>query len=93
MSPEIQPLDETDVRVALARMEGKLDVALATHAGRLDNHGEKIAANERELADQDKRIRALEILPTVSPKQLGAAVLGVIAALGAVAPFLDQLYS
>lgn len=79
-------LDTDSVPVTLARLEGKVDVALA-------QHGAAIASHEREIADHETRIRAVEAKPTVSPKTLWSAIVGAAGVLAAVAPFLERLYA
>lgn len=87
--------------VTLARLEGKVDVALA-------QHGASIAAHDREIIDHETRIRAVEAkVPdrlndrlqavegrsTVTWKQLWAAVGSAAAAIAALSPLLERLYS
>lgn len=105
--PSLTGGDDVDIRIMLARFEAKLDVALAQHGAKLEQHGQEISelrtrvgkmedlprATPEAILDHESRLRNVEKTPTVSPKQLGGVVLGVLAALGAVAPFLDRLYS
>lgn len=99
--------DDVEIRVMLARFEAKLDVALAQHGAKLEQHGQQIGealtrisriedrpiATPEAILDHESRLRAVEKQPTVSPKQLGATVLAVLGALGALAPFLDRFYA
>lgn len=86
------------------RLEAKLDVALAQHAGRIDNHDREIEALrtlhatsvakcEEKTDGLDSRLDVIERTPAVTPKGLAVTLSGVIAALGVVAPFLDRIYS
>lgn len=81
------PIDDTgEVRVTLARLEGKLDAALAGQAAKVDEHA-------RRLADLEPRVRLIEQTPTVSPRAMWAGLGTVAALVGVAAPFLDRLYS
>ena len=57
-TPAVMP--RRSVEVAMARMEAKLDVAIAQHTERLGEHGRRIASNEAAVAGHDIRIGALE---------------------------------
>ena len=48
------------VEVALARVEAKLDVAIAQPTERLGEHGRRIAANEAAVGAHEVRIGSLE---------------------------------
>lgn len=99
--------NESDIRVMLARFEAKLDVALAQHGAKIEQHGQEIGelrsrvsrmedlprATPEGMLDHEQRLRQIEKTPVVSPRQLGVTVFGVLGAIGAVAPFLDRLYS
>jgi hypothetical protein len=54
------PAPRRSVEVALARMEAKLDVAIAQHQARLEDHARRMAALEQERAVDAARIAALE---------------------------------
>jgi hypothetical protein len=97
-------INTSEVQIAFARMEAKLDVALAQHGAKLEQHGAAIETLREEHKDNvikhdvdvsklDVRIRTIENTPTVSPKALGAVVVGGAGVLGALFPFLDRLYS
>lgn len=86
------------------RLEAKVDIALAHHGTRLDSIETAVADLRRDTKDViekkevahhaiEQRLLTLERQPTVTPRQLGATVLGVIGAVGALAPFLDRLYA
>lgn len=64
--------DETEVRVILARLEGKLDANLAAHSG-------DIATLKGNDADKEQRLRIQEARRTISPAQLWA---GIVTAIG-----------
>lgn len=54
------PAPRRSVEVALARMEAKLDVAIAQHSARLDEHGRRIAENSAAVAALELRTGVLE---------------------------------
>lgn len=54
------PAPRRSVEVALARMEAKLDVAIAQHSARLDEHGRRIAENTAAVAELARRTGDLE---------------------------------
>lgn len=54
------PAPRRSVEVALARMEAKLDVAIAQHSARLDEHGRRIAENTAAVAELERRTGKLE---------------------------------
>ncbi len=54
------PARRTDVVVAMARMEAKLDVALAQYQARLDEHGRSIAENKAAIARVETRVGSVE---------------------------------
>lgn len=93
MSPEVPSSEGLETRVVLARLEAKIDVALAHQTAKIDQHDREISALRDERKDHDKRILVLERVSYVSPKQLAASLFAVIGALGALAPFLDRLYT
>lgn len=98
MNPEdvtvIQPSgDGTEIRVTLARFEAKLDVALAQHGAKIESHEKEITSLREADKEHSLRLLTLERTSSVTPKQLGATVLAVCASLGAMAPFIDRLYS
>ena len=68
----IELTDETEIRVILARLEGKLDASMASHSTDLAN------LKERDV-DKEARLRVVEKRPTVSPGQLWSGILGAIA--------------
>lgn len=77
--------EETEVRIILARLEGKLDANLAAHSG-------DISALKTQNADHEARIRATEreitrvaSLPRVTPKQLWAGLTGSVAVMAGLA--------
>jgi hypothetical protein len=54
------PAPRRSVEVALARMEAKLDVAIAQHQARLDEHARRIHDLAVEQAQHGQRIGGLE---------------------------------
>lgn len=54
------PAPRRSVEVALARMEAKLDVAIAQHSARLDEHGRRITENTAAVAELERRTGSLE---------------------------------
>lgn len=77
--------DETEVRVILARLEGKLDANLAAHGG-------DIATLKANDADKEARLRVQEGRRTVSPAQLWSGLLGAVGAASAVAAFIKTVF-
>jgi ferric-dicitrate binding protein FerR (iron transport regulator) len=87
-----------DLRIDIARLEAKLDVALAQHGATLDEHTRAITelqasvrriqdrpiATPDAIIDHEHRLRAVEARPTVTPKAVWTAV-GVLAAVVATA--------
>lgn len=67
----------TSVQVALARLEAKLDVALADHSAR-------IREGERRRDDHEDRLRFLEARPVVQPKHVYASIMVGIPILGLI---------
>ena len=78
--------DTDSVPVMLARLEGKVDVALAQQGAKLDGHA-------AEIADHESRLRAVEAKPTVSPRTLWTVIGSVIAAFATISPLLERLYA
>lgn len=79
--------DEEDTRVTLARLEAKLDVALAQHTARLDRLTD-------QGNDHERRLRAVEARPLPpSVASMLAALMAVMTVLVAVVALLDRLYT
>lgn len=85
-TPDLIPVPDTGTAVTLARMEAKIDVVLAQHETKIEQHAD-------DLRDHEVRLRSLEGRPTVSPRVLWATIASVIAALGTAAPVISRLYS
>lgn len=88
MTSAIPPPDDggsASVLIALARLEGKVDAALATQGAQLAEHG-------RRLDDHEPRIRAVENRPTVTPTAMWTALGTLAAIVAALTPFLSRLY-
>lgn len=64
--------------IGMARLEAKLDVAIAHQGAKIETHGTAID-------DHEVRIRAQEQKPTVSPMGLWSVVVGAISVFAAVA--------
>ena len=80
-----QPVQATDSSPTWAiRLEAKVDVALAQHGARLDNH-------TADLADHETRIREVEQRKTVSPTALWTAVLGGLSGAGVLVAIFNTL--
>lgn len=88
ITPDLDALADGDERTTLilwlARLEAKVDVALA-------QHGAAIEELKRADADKETRIRFLEQLPRLSAKALWAAVATAAGLLLAGVPVLDRL--
>lgn len=109
MTPlDLAPTTETDaVPVWAVRLEAKLDVALAQHGAKLDEHSRDLTqldnrvsdledapkATPEAMLDHEQRIRGLEQRPVVSPKALMGILGGLAAAVAAATPYLQQLYT
>lgn len=77
--------DETSIQVTLARLEGKLDVSLATH-------GSEIGQLKEGDADKEKRIRVLESRSTVTVAQLWAGLIGVVTVATGLTTFIKNVF-
>lgn len=77
--------DETEVRVILARLEGKLDANLAAHGG-------DIATLKANDADKEIRMRAQEARRTVSPQQLWAGIASAIGSAVGIASIIRVFF-
>lgn len=96
----------TSLDVTLARLEAKVDVALAQHGAKIEQHGSEIGELRQRVArvedrpiasvdgviDHEHRLRVVEQRPTVSPRQLGAALATGLGLLLAAVPFVDRIY-
>lgn len=82
--PRTEPTDS--VQVTLARLEGKVDVAIA-------QQGAAIANQATTIADHETRIRTVEAKPTVSPRALWSGVCGSAGLLAVILPLIERLYS
>lgn len=89
MTPPVPPPEEggaASVLIALARLEGKVDAAIALQAAKLDEHG-------RRLDDFEGRLRTQESTPTVTPRAMWTALGTLAAIVAALTPFLSRLYA
>lgn len=78
--------DTDSVPVMIARLEGKVDVALA-------QHGATISIHDADIADHETRLRVVEAKSTVSARQLWGAVCSAAGLIALAAPFLERLYA
>lgn len=62
--------------VGFARLEAKLDVALAHQGAAIESQGARITSQEAVGADHESRLRRLEERRTIEPKELWGAVVG-----------------
>ena len=76
---------DSGTAVTLARLEAKIDVVLAQHETKIDQHTD-------DLQDHEIRLRTLESTPTVSPRVLWTTVASVVAVIGTAAPLISHLY-
>ncbi|MGZ0151866.1 hypothetical protein ACXJJ3_32740 [Kribbella sp. WER1] len=95
--------DGAEIRVMLARFEAKLDVALAQHSAKLDQHDRELrdlrelrkeAVTKLEAEDEKlaARVTALEQRPSVAPKALWGAFVSAVGVIAALSPLLARLY-
>lgn len=78
-------MPDEDVRIQLARMEGKIDTALQGHSVRLDEHSRILDQHDiriREVAEAQARSEGSHKLPNWVP--VLAAVAGVCSIIAAV---------
>lgn len=78
-------MPDEDVRIQLARMEGKIDTALGVHTARLDEHARILDSHDkrlREVAEAQARSEGSHKLPNWVP--VLAAIAGVCSILAAV---------
>lgn len=87
------------------RLEAKVDVALAQHGARLDNHANDLRDHEARLRtqeareyvtpfvaqDHETRIREVESRKTVSPQALWTVVLGGVTGAAGLFGIVSQL--
>lgn len=100
--PQRSGPDTDSVPITLARLEGKVDVALAQHGAKLADHDEDLRDHEtrmraleaRPVVPQtvDERLKAVETKSTVSWKQLWSVVGAVGGLLTALQPYLHSLH-
>lgn len=98
---------EVAVQVWTARIEAKLDVALAQHGAKLDEHARRLDETDKrvrsveerqcvdpaDVTDHEARLRVIEQRPAVTPASVWKAV-GTVGGLVAVAlTVADKLYN
>lgn len=76
--------DDESLQVTLARLEGKVDAALAHQGARVDAHAD-------DIADHEARLRVQEARRTVSPLQLWTAFVSAVGAASAVVILIATL--
>lgn len=104
--PADQLPPEAAVQIWFARVEAKLDVALAQHGAKLDEHSRRIAdveqiqrraeerptANPVDVADHEARLRVVEQRPAVSPRAMWAGAATIAGIVGAAVEALNALH-
>lgn len=91
---------DTAVQVILARLEGKVDAALARQTAQLEGHDREIADHETRIRtveakvpeNAQERLQAVESRSAVSWKQLWSVVGGIAAVMTALQPYLNSLH-
>lgn len=95
-----------ELAVIAARLEAKLDVALAQHGAKLEHHGMEIGqlrgdlqllaarrvADPDDVVDHEQRIRRIELRPVLTGRQLAGALTVGAAVLTALSPLVDRLF-
>lgn len=78
-------MPDEDVRIQLARMEGKIDTALGVHTARLDEHSRILDQHDvriREVAEAQARSEGSHKLPNWVP--VLASITGVCSIIAAI---------
>lgn len=75
---------EAALLVAFTRLEGKVDVALVQHSA-------EIKAETTRGDDHERRLRALESKPTITPRQLWTTIAPAATIAIALAAYLTNL--
>lgn len=93
MTPPSPDEDSVDTRIALARMETKLDLVLGQHGTKLDDHEARLraTASSAELAALETDVRVLQDRKTVSPSGLLGAATGIVGLLGGLILILQNI--
>lgn len=81
-----EEINTDSVPVMIARLEGKVDAALAQQGAVIANHDD-------DIKDHEKRLRAVEDRSTVTWKQLWAAVGSAAAVFAALSSLIQELYA
>lgn len=94
--------NDSPVLIMFTRLEAKLDVALAQHGAKLDQHGSDIADHETRIrgvearpiapTDHETRLRTVESRPVITWRALMTAIGVCAAAIAALTPFVAKLY-
>lgn len=78
------PDDDANIRLDIARLEGKVDVAIT-------NHGAQIHELQKDVADHELRIRAEEQRPRVTPKHLYMGLSAAVLVLGGLVSLVNLI--
>ncbi len=91
--------DDGDFRIWFARLEAKLDVALAHQGAKLDDVERRIERMEQapcphdeEVKELKQQVRVLEGRPSISWRQILSSLGGTAALIVASLTILDRLY-
>lgn len=76
--------ESTSLEVALARIEAKLEVALAQHGARLDRL-------DALASDHETRLREVEHRPYIAPMTLLAFLVAMVTVMVGASTLLDRL--
>ena len=69
--------EQGSILVLLARMEGKLDVVVAS----VESTKEALGSTNRTVADHEARLRVVEGRPYITPWKLWTSLLGAVTAV------------
>lgn len=78
------PDDDANIRLDIARLEGKLDVAIT-------GQGAELRELRRDVDDHEERIRAEEQRPRVTPKHLYMGLSAAVLVLGGLVSLVNLI--
>lgn len=78
------PDDDANIRLDIARLEGKLDVAIT-------GQGAELRELRRDVDDHEERIRAEEQRPRVTPKHLYMGLSAAVLVLGGLVSLVNLM--